>query len=407
MNYVLDEDSADHITYDPTKKKIDTKYQKQYNNKISESIVRLSEYFDKLEKDNKLIQTLEKDMSPKFADIYNKIESEKGIGMVYSDFKNVEGIQIMKLILEKKNICELKIVKEGGVFRLDKRLRSNKNCNTYFVHYGASSDMEVNKILIQICNNELGELKKLPELFQDIKDNFEDIEDNIQVNGKIVKCVLLTKSGSEGISLKNIRSVFIVEPYWNDIRLKQVIGRAVRMNSHEALDESERNVKVFKYVSVFSDDQIKQIEEERDNPLLNDNGQTSDQLIRKIAKKKTDQIERFQILLQEASIDCSIHKTSSDCLKMNPKKPEYANMFSFNIQRDAITVSIPMKQTSYGDHDRVLLVKFEHSGKDHEYLFTPTTPRTGNLYKQQNEKRMFAGVMEKLSDTEFKISLKN
>ncbi len=409
VNDVLDVDSAEHITYDPTSQKIDTKSQKQYNNKISESIERLSEYFDELEKDNKLIQTLESEMSPKFADIYNKIESEKGIGMVYSDFKNVEGIQIMKLILEKKNICELKIVKEGGVFRLDKRLRSNENCNTYFIHYGSSPDMEVNKILIQICNNELGELKKLPELFQDIKNKFEEVEDNIQVNGKIVKCVLLTKSGSEGISLKNIRSVFIVEPYWNDIRLKQVIGRAVRMNSHEALDERERNVKVFKYVSVFSDDQITQIEQRGNHPLLKDNGQTSDQLIREIAKQKTDQIERFQILLQEASIDCSIHKTSSDCLKMNPKKTSYENMFSFNIKSDAITVSIPVQKTPYGDNDddRVLLVKFRHSEKDHEYLFTPTAPRTGILYKKQNEKRVFAGVMERLSDTEFKVSLKD
>ena len=37
---------------------------------------------------------------------------------------------------------------------------------------------------------------------------------------------MITQSGSEGISLKNVRQVHLLEPYWNMIRMDQVIGRA-------------------------------------------------------------------------------------------------------------------------------------------------------------------------------------
>ena len=44
-----------------------------------------------------------------------------------------------------------------------------------------------------------------------------------------MKILLTTKTGAEGIDLKNVRQVHIVEPYWNPVRLKQVKGRAIRV----------------------------------------------------------------------------------------------------------------------------------------------------------------------------------
>jgi hypothetical protein len=45
-----------------------------------------------------------------------------------------------------------------------------------------------------------------------------------------------------------------MEPYWNDVRLKQVKGRAIRIGSHLELPENERNVSIYTYVSVFSEE---------------------------------------------------------------------------------------------------------------------------------------------------------
>ena len=411
VNDTLDRDSAEDLVsfYSILNKKSKVKSNAGYQDKVKIIIDQLSNYFRTLQTDDKLIETLKEKLSPKFADIYEKIVQRKGISMVYSDFKNVEGIQIMKLVLENKGICELNIVKQDGAYRFKPR----GDCKQYYIHYGSSPKVDINRILLQIANNELNEIKKEhKELFADIKRVFPGIEDDRQVHGEFVKCVLLTKSGSEGISLKNIRSVFIVEPYWNNIRLKQVIGRAVRMNSHAALRPEERNVKIFKYKLVFSDDQKKETKQDK-HALKNDDGLTSDQMIERNAKTKTEQIERFEELLQQASIDCMIHskskKRKKKCLQKNPDRADSANMFSFNIKSDAVTISKPVERRSKGYEDGgVTLVKFPHAGKRHEYLFAPAdSSSSGNLYDAKNGK--FVGVMQKVSNhgTKYKISLKN
>ena len=63
-----------------------------------------------------------------------------------------------------------------------------------------------------------------------------------------MRIVFITKSGSEGISFKAIRQVHIIEPFWQQTRETQVIGRAVRFKSHDDLDPSKRNVFVYRYL---------------------------------------------------------------------------------------------------------------------------------------------------------------
>ena len=58
-------------------------------------------------------------------------------------------------------------------------------------------------------------------------------EDN--KNGEKVKVVLISKAGSEGIDLKYIRQVHVLEPWYNMNRVEQIIGRAVRNLSHKEL----------------------------------------------------------------------------------------------------------------------------------------------------------------------------
>ena len=62
------------------------------------------------------------------------------------------------------------------------------------------------------------------------------------VMGDLIRIVFITKSGSEGISFKAIRQVHIIEPFWQQTRETQVIGRAVRRGSHNELETSKRKV---------------------------------------------------------------------------------------------------------------------------------------------------------------------
>ncbi len=62
--------------------------------------------------------------------------------------------------------------------------------------------------------------------------------------------MIVTGAGSEGLDLKGTRLVQLLEPYWNDARPDQVIGRAVRYRSHADLPEADRNVRVQRFEAV-------------------------------------------------------------------------------------------------------------------------------------------------------------
>lgn len=64
-------------------------------------------------------------------------------------------------------------------------------------------------------------------------------------NGEKVKVVLITQVAGEGLTLKNIREVHIMEPWFNMNRIDQVVGRAIRTCVHKGLPLSDRNVTVF------------------------------------------------------------------------------------------------------------------------------------------------------------------
>ena len=75
-----------------------------------------------------------------------------------------------------------------------------------------------------------------PKLRGELVKDFND--DKFQV-------LVITKAGGEGIDLKGVRSVVVMEPPWNDAALQQIIGRAIRFLSHEHLPASQRNVNIY------------------------------------------------------------------------------------------------------------------------------------------------------------------
>jgi len=64
--------------------------------------------------------------------------------------------------------------------------------------------------------------------------------------GKL-KALLVSSAGGEGLDLKGTRQVQVLEPHWNEEKLKQVIGRAVRHGSHSHLPAEERHVNIQRF----------------------------------------------------------------------------------------------------------------------------------------------------------------
>jgi superfamily II DNA/RNA helicase len=65
-----------------------------------------------------------------------------------------------------------------------------------------------------------------------------------------IPVLLLSSAGGEGLDLKGTRLVQVLEPHWNDEKIEQAIGRAIRYKSHSELPHDERNVTVQKFMSL-------------------------------------------------------------------------------------------------------------------------------------------------------------
>lgn len=239
---------------------------------------------------------------PKYYKIIKKIQASPGHVLIYSQFRNVEGLKIMEFVFKAHGYAELDIKKDkNNVWKLDIK-KDDKLKPKYIVF---TSDKEKNKILMDIFNSDFDLVPK--ELIEQMDVDYK--EKNL--HGKIIKALMITQSGAEGISLKNVRQVHIMEPYWNNIRVKQVIGRAVRANSHINLPKEERFVDVFMYLTEFNKDQLK------DSVVISrEKKMTSDEYVLDISKKKAKIIESIQDIMKSSSIDCIFNQDSSKCFKL-------------------------------------------------------------------------------------------
>lgn len=66
--------------------------------------------------------------------------------------------------------------------------------------------------------------------------------------GKL-KVLLISGAGAEGLDLRGVQLVQLMEPHWNNPRLDQVIGRAVRYGSHAHLPKEKQKVTVQRFFS--------------------------------------------------------------------------------------------------------------------------------------------------------------
>ena len=204
-----------------------------------------------------------KKLSSKFYKCFTMIAKASGPVFVYSNFVSAGGINDFALVLKVNGYSEVNALKRQvsspkkrfGVFRTGKD--------------------EENTALVNLFNS--------PE----------------NKDGSIVKVILGSPAMKEGISLRNTRSVHLLDPYWNKSRTEQIIGRAIRFCSHVGLPKNQRHVDVYHYIS-------------------NINGQrkTVDQHIMNMSNNKAQLISEFENLLYKAAVDCTLfHNVNGILLK--------------------------------------------------------------------------------------------
>ena len=238
-------------------------------------------------------------LSPKYNAIMSRLQKSPGKSLVYSQFRTVEGLGVLSLVLEANGWAQFKVKKtSSGSWELDvpeAELESWIKKPKYFQYKGG---LDETKLLMKIFNNDL----------VDIPDNIKNHIASNNLRGDVIKLIMITQSGAEGISLKHVREVHIMEPYWNEIRIEQVIGRAVRANSHVELDKEERNVRVFRYLVKLSPKQLKESKTIQNK----DDGKSTDEYIHNVSQRKAKIINEMQGLMKNASVDCLVHSRHHD-----------------------------------------------------------------------------------------------
>jgi len=291
--------------------------------------------------------------SPKFAQMYEDIRASPGSVLVYSQFRMIEGLGIFKEVLNRQGFAEINIVnnEEFGYMIDDMDIFDEQYDNKRYVIF--NSDRTKTNILMNIFN---GNSKALPKVIQEQLSHI-NLEKE-QMYGKVVKAMMITQSGAEGISLKNVRRVLITEYFWNSVRIDQVIGRAVRTCSHKSLPVADQNVQVFTYLMNFTKKQL------NDNPTLRskDKEITTDKHIYNIAKSKEGLVNSFLKMLKAASLDCVIqsdvnhplangYKCYNWPINVNDNELSYTN----NINDDKKILQFKNKQHIRKDRGQVVL----------------------------------------------------
>ena len=206
--------------------------------------------------------------SPKMTYIALMLHVLPGVSIAYSNWIRGEGLQFFQIFL---------------------------NCLGFY-KYGSDS--------------KFGKLKKAYVCFTG-EQNLEQRQEarkliNSEENkyGDKVKLLLLSKAGAEGITIECVRSIFIMEPYYQEVLLQQITGRGIRNGSHKKLPAYEHHVDVYRLLSQVSHQSY----------------DTIDELIDTNAKKKQMINDQFLRIIREVAIDCSAF--SAENMK-NPNVSKY------------------------------------------------------------------------------------
>ena len=265
--------------------------------------------------------------SPKFLHLLQNILDKQHIGLhlVYSQFRTLEGIGIIKLVLEANGFSQFKIKQSSlGDWTID--MTPEEQERPCFALYTGTETAEEKEIIRNIFNSKW---KNVPK---SITEQLNARTTN-NMYGEVIKILMITASGAEGINLRNVRYVHITEPYWHPVRTEQIIGRAQRICSHIDLPEELRTVDVFLYVMRFTARQIAQDNDESLNIRMHDKSKTdgttpmsTDQSLYEISNIKERITRQILTAVKESSFDCMIHA--------NADAKERLQCYSFGVGAD-------------------------------------------------------------------------
>ena len=365
--------------------------------------------------------------SNKFCNMIKMLNKEPGLSLVYSQFKKLIGLNIFSLALDATGEWEqFKVKKIGGIWHLvtnnpemkalksesskksvskSKSNKSKRSKDVFdegkkekkrYIFYTGSEDKNYKKNIKFIFNSEFDKVD--PE-WEPVITKLKEIYGKEQnLRGNIIKTLMTTQTGAEGLDLKHIRSVHVMEPYWQPVLIEQVIGRAVRTGSHLRLKPEERNVSVYIYMSTIPKNKITgltHVDVRQDYAKYNDGlgkkGKvvTSDEALFVMAEHKKVIVNQMLKLIKESAFDCVLNykdnKISSPglvCLDYDTKNRDQY-LFTPGIDDTMDVINVNQEYTVEQN-----LTKFTYKDKVYYHNTLPTTDGKYYIYDETAQSRV-------------------
>ena len=247
-----------------------------------------------------------KDYSVKYDFILKKIKESKGLIFIYSNLIE-QGVLPLALVLEQNGFTRDRIEGEENLLEYSPNKKKGGGKREPICYL-------CGKNIKDKCHNDeknkhfhIFKRAKYLLYYPDSKEIIKITKDealnkfssNNNKYGEDVKIFIGTKAVSEGLDFKRIRQVHIIDPWYNLSKHSQIIGRAIRKESHTDLLPEERNVEIYQYASlVNSKDKI-------------GNQESIDLRNYRIAENKDILIKKINRIMKESSVDCNLFKKNN------------------------------------------------------------------------------------------------
>lgn len=197
--------------------------------------------------------------SSKLEKCISKIKSISGPAIFYSNFREYGGIEPLIKILEYN----------GFIYVFDENANKKRYNKKRFAIWSGKEPIDEKETARNIYN------------------------DPKNIDASMLKLMIISPSGKEGLSLFNTGSMHIFEPYWNHSRLAQIFGRGSRYCSHKLLPKEKRILQIFMYISTTCKGE-----------------KTIDGYIFEMMKEKKALLNDFYKVLKKVAVDRELNKNA-------------------------------------------------------------------------------------------------
>lgn len=135
--------------------------------------------------------------------------------------------------------------------------------------------------------------------------------------GELIRGILTSQTGAQGLDLKYGRQVHILEPYWDKSLEDQVIARFIRIGALDSLPEEERKVQPFLYIAIPNQKMISAMpEDELEVPVMAagelPRGSTVDMAFHRRGENRQVLNTNTRNFLKTISIECALYGSCSE-----------------------------------------------------------------------------------------------